>query len=99
LRSSLIVGLNPGIAVAQLEGPERGIEEMSGVHDRDRPVAYPFYFVTLGELELRMGRTAIVRERFRSAVDLARSPMQGRFFGRRLEACTLHHKEPRWGKP
>jgi len=87
LRPSPIVGLNRAIAIAQFEGPERGLEEMGIIRDRDRLVAYPFYFATLGELELRM----VACERFRSAVALARSPMERSFFERRLKACATGH--------
>jgi RNA polymerase sigma factor (sigma-70 family) len=87
LRPSPIVGLNRAIAIAQLEGPERGLEEMGRIEDRGRLVAYPFHYATLGELELRMGRNDVARERFRAAAALARSPMEGEFFTQRLNAC------------
>jgi RNA polymerase sigma factor (sigma-70 family) len=87
LRPSPVVGLNRAIAIAQLEGPERGIEEMGRIVDRDRLVAYPFYFAALGEFELRMGRQAVAGERFRAAAALARSPMERSFFSQRLDMC------------
>jgi RNA polymerase sigma-70 factor (ECF subfamily) len=87
LRPSPVVGLNRAIAIAQLEGPERGIEEMGRIVDRDRLVAYPFYFAALGEFELRLGRQAVAGERFRAAAALARSPMERSFFSQRLDMC------------
>jgi RNA polymerase sigma factor (sigma-70 family) len=86
LRPSPIVGLNRAIAIAQLEGPERGLEEMGRIKGRSRLVAYPFHFAALGELELRMGRHDVARERFRAAAALARSPMEREFFAQRLNA-------------
>ena len=53
---SPIVGLNRAIAVAQHEGPERGLREVQSIDDGDRLTAYPFYFAALGDLELRLGR-------------------------------------------
>ncbi|MBI3721031.1 MAG: hypothetical protein HY248_00630, partial [Fimbriimonas ginsengisoli] len=50
IRPSPIVALNRAIAVAQKEGPERGLEEISSITDRDRLDAYPFYPAALGEL-------------------------------------------------
>lgn len=91
LRSSPIVGLNRAIAIAQFEGPERGLEELATIADRDRLVAYPFYFAALGELELRMGRHEVARERFRAAMALARSSMERDFFEQRLEACITEN--------
>ena len=88
IRRSPIVGLNRAIAIAQFEGPERGLEELGKIADRDRLVAYPFYFAALGEFELRMGRFAVARERFLAAAALARSPMERSFFNQRLKICA-----------
>ena len=87
LRPSPIVALNRAIAIAQLDGPERGLEELGKIVDRDRLVAYPFYFAALGEFELLLGRTAVARERFRAATALSRSPMERSFFEQRLNMC------------
>lgn len=87
VRPSPIVALNRAIAVAQNEGPERGLEEIHAMPDRDRLAAYPFYPAALGELEFRRGRHETAREHFRAALALARSPMERRFFDRRVSAC------------
>lgn len=84
---SPIVALNRAIAVAQHEGPERGLEEVRAIVDRDRLAGYPFYAAALGELELRRGGTASAREHFRAALAAARSPMERRFLDGRLRAC------------
>src|SRR5215831_3950386 len=52
IHPSPIVALNRAIAVAQKEGPERGLEEIRAIPDIDRLNAYPFYSAALGELEL-----------------------------------------------
>ena len=41
------------------EGPERGLEEIRAIADRDRLRGYPFYFAALGELELSLRPAAI----------------------------------------
>ena len=87
IRPSPIVALNRAIAVAQNEGPERGLEEIRSITDCDRLAAYPFYSAALGELELRRGRDETAREHFRGALALARNPMERRFLDRRLGAC------------
>jgi RNA polymerase sigma factor (sigma-70 family) len=87
IRPSPIVALNRAIAVAQNEGPERGLEEIRSITDRDRLAAYPFYCAALGELEIRSGRQETAREHFRAALALARNPMERRFLDRRLGAC------------
>jgi RNA polymerase sigma factor (sigma-70 family) len=87
IRPSPIVALNRAIAVAQNEGPERGLEEILSIHDRDRLIAYPFYPAALGELEFRRGRREAAREHFRAALALARNPMERRFLEQRVAAC------------
>jgi predicted RNA polymerase sigma factor len=57
IRPSPIVALNRAIAVAQNEGPERGLEEIRSITDCDRLAAYPFYSAALGELEVAAGGT------------------------------------------
>jgi RNA polymerase sigma-70 factor (ECF subfamily) len=87
IRPSPIVALNRAIAVAQNEGPERGLEEMSSIADSDRLGAYPFYSAALGELEFRRGMHETAREHFRAAFALARNPMERRFLDHRVSAC------------
>jgi RNA polymerase sigma-70 factor (ECF subfamily) len=87
LRPSPIVALNRAIAIAQKEGPERGLEEISSIADRDRLAAYPFFSAALGELEFRCGRLEAARGHFRAALALARNPMERRFLDLRISAC------------
>jgi RNA polymerase sigma factor (sigma-70 family) len=87
IRPSPIVALNRAIAVAQNEGPERGLEEIHSIADRDRLAAYPFYSAALGELEFRLGRPETARGHFRAALALARNPMERRFLDQRVSAC------------
>lgn len=87
IRPSPVVALNRAIAVAQLEGPERGLEELRAIREADRLAAYPFYAATLGELELRRGHFDTAREHFREAMALARSDMERRFLENRMNAC------------
>jgi RNA polymerase sigma factor (sigma-70 family) len=88
IRPSPIIALNRAIAVAQHEGPDRGLMEILSITDSARLATYPFYFAACGELELRRGRREAAREHFRAALALARNPMERRFLDRRLNACT-----------
>ena len=94
IRPSPIVALNRAIAIAQDEGPERGLEEISSIADRDRLAAYPFYSAALGELELRRERYEVAGKHFRTALALARNPMERSFLDRRIGACErgTHHQ-------
>jgi len=84
---SPVVALNRAIAVAQLEGPERGLEEIRAIAGRDRLAAYPFYSAALGELELRSGRSGIARQHFQAAFGLARNSAERQFLEQRVAAC------------
>jgi RNA polymerase sigma-70 factor (ECF subfamily) len=84
---SPVVALNRAIAIAQRDGPERGLEAIDAIEDRDRLAGYPFYPAALGELELRRGRHEIARKHFRAALALARNPMERRFLDQRVGAC------------
>ncbi|MGO9602926.1 MAG: RNA polymerase sigma factor [Candidatus Binataceae bacterium] len=88
VRPSPVVALNRAIAIAQDQGPERGLEEIGSIADSDRLAAYPFYSAALGELELRCGRREIARRHFCAALARARNPMERRFFDRRIGACV-----------
>jgi RNA polymerase sigma factor (sigma-70 family) len=87
IRPSPVVALNRAIAIAQREGPERGLEEIRDIADLDRLTAYPFYPAAQGELELRRGRSDAAREHFRAALTLARNPSERRYFEQRVTAC------------
>jgi RNA polymerase sigma-70 factor (ECF subfamily) len=82
-----VVALNRAIAIAQVDGPERGLTEIQAIADRERLSTYPFYLATLGELELRRGQSARARTHFEAALQHARSPMERRFIEQRIRAC------------
>lgn len=87
LQPSPVVALNRAVAVAQRDGPARGLEEISRIADRPRLRRYPFYFTALGEFELRLGRRREARKQFETALRLARNPTETRFLQGRLEDC------------
>jgi RNA polymerase sigma factor (sigma-70 family) len=87
LRPSPVIALNRAIAIAQKNGPERGIAEIQAIQDQERLAKYPFYSAALGELELRRGRSEAARGHFQAARALARNATERRFLKERLEAC------------
>jgi RNA polymerase sigma-70 factor (ECF subfamily) len=88
IQPSPIVALNRAIAIAQAEGPERGLEEVRAIPEHDRLAEYPFFHATLGELELRRGHHCEARQHFVIAASKARSPMERGFLQRRARSCT-----------
>jgi len=87
IRPSPVIALNRAIAIAQLDGPEQGLQEIYAIHDLHRLSSYPFYPATLGELELRRGNYEVAKAYFSTALSLARNPMEHNFLQRRIDRC------------
>ena len=87
IRPGPVVALNRAIAVAQKDGPERGLDAIRAIDDADRLSTYPFLPAALGELELRRGDSAAAREHFSAALALARSPAERAHYRRRIGSC------------
>jgi len=84
---SPVVALNRSIAIAQREGPARGLEEIHAIPGSERLASYPFYHAALGEFELESGRPEVAREHFTNALALARNPEERHFLKQRVDAC------------
>jgi predicted RNA polymerase sigma factor len=85
---SPVVALNRAIAIGQRDGPERGLEAVEAIADRERLSDYPFYPAALGDLELRRGDREGARGHFRAALDRARNGAERRFLEKRIEQCS-----------
>jgi RNA polymerase sigma factor (sigma-70 family) len=86
IQPSPVVALNRAVAIAQHDGPARGLEEISRIEDRSRLARYPFLHIAIGELALRLGRTPEARRSFDKALVLARNEAERRFISQRLQA-------------
>jgi RNA polymerase sigma-70 factor (ECF subfamily) len=84
---SPVVALNRAIAIAQRDGPDRGLAELQSIANRDRLSHYPFLEAAMGELELRRGNRPIARTHFRSALALARNDAERRLLEKRVVSC------------
>jgi RNA polymerase sigma-70 factor (ECF subfamily) len=88
LHPSPVVALNRAMAVAQHEGPARGLEEINRITDTERLARYPFYAASLGELERRLGRLDAAATHFKKALTLARNDSERHFLEQRLAECN-----------
>jgi len=84
---SPVVALNRAIAIAERDGPERGLDALRGIAAADRLRRYPFYPAAMGELERRRGNLAAAQRHFESAAALARNAVERRFLERRVREC------------
>ncbi|MBS0364284.1 MAG: sigma factor, ECF subfamily protein [Proteobacteria bacterium] len=85
---SPVVALNRAIAIAQAHGPQRGLDALQEIADRERLADYPFLSSAMGEMELRCGRSAQAMPHFQAALRQARNPAERRFVERRIQACA-----------
>jgi RNA polymerase sigma-70 factor (ECF subfamily) len=85
---SPVVALNRAVAIAERDGPERGLSELRAIAGVKRLEGYLFYPAALGELELRLGHHAAAREHFAAALKLCNSDAERRFLQKRLTACA-----------
>jgi RNA polymerase sigma-70 factor (ECF subfamily) len=81
---SPVVALNRAIAIAQRDGPDRGLDALRAIADRARLERYPFYPAAMGELELRRGQREQARAHFEAALALARNDPERRFLLQRV---------------
>jgi RNA polymerase sigma factor (sigma-70 family) len=87
IRPSPVVALNRAMAIAESEGPERGLAAITTIEGVQRLAGYPFYPAAVAELELRLGRPLVARKYFELARALARNDVERRFLERRLDEC------------
>jgi RNA polymerase sigma factor (sigma-70 family) len=88
VRPSPVVALSRAIAVGELEGPLRALEELAEIPDRERLERSPFYAAAVGEEQLRAGELEGARTSFKTALTLARSPAERRYLELRLTKCA-----------
>lgn len=82
-----VVALNRAIAIAEIEGPARALEEVEGIDGREKLECYPFYFAALGEFKFRLGQMAPACDLFAKAQELARNESERCFLGERMRRC------------
>lgn len=88
LAPSPVIGLGRAMAVAERDGPARGLKELLELPGRERLAASPFHSAALGELELRLGNEAAAGEHFRVALSRARSEVERQYLRKRLPLAS-----------
>ena len=93
INPSPIVALNRAIAIAQRDGPDRGLVAMAAIANDERLAGYPFCSAALGELELRRGDRERARSHFQTSLGKARNATERRFLEQRLAVCDRPHAQ------
>jgi RNA polymerase sigma-70 factor (ECF subfamily) len=84
---SPVVALNRAVAVAEVRGPQAGIEAVGAIQNLQSLESYYLLHAVLGEFELRMNHTRAAAGHFRKALQLAEIKSEQTFLSRRLQAC------------
>jgi RNA polymerase sigma-70 factor, ECF subfamily len=80
---SPVVALNRAVAVAMVEGPQRGLELLAGIEGLEQ---YRLFHAARGDLLRRQDRSAEAVAAYRQARRLATNPAERRFLDDRLSA-------------
>jgi RNA polymerase sigma-70 factor (ECF subfamily) len=85
---SPVVALNRAVAVANVRGPEAGLQTVRAIHDREKLDSYYLFYSVIGELEMRLSNHPAAAEQFRKAFELAETKSERAFLLKRVQACT-----------
>ncbi len=84
---SPVVALNRAVAVAEVHGPQAGIEAVGAIRNLQSLEAYYLLHAVLGEFEIRLNHARAAAGHFRKAMQLAEIKSEQAFLAKRLQAC------------
>jgi len=87
LDDSPVVALNRAVALAEVHGPQAGIEALRASRNVDSLESYYLLYAVLGELESRLDHAGEAAKYFRKSLQLAEIKSEQAFLSKRLEAC------------
>jgi RNA polymerase sigma factor (sigma-70 family) len=86
LDNSPIVALNRAIVIANIHGPQAGLDAVAAITDADKLKSYYLYYAALGEFEERLNHREAAAAHFRKALALAELKSEKTFLSKRLQA-------------
>jgi RNA polymerase sigma-70 factor (ECF subfamily) len=84
---SPVVALNRAIVVANLDGPQAGLDAVAAIADLGKLGSYYLRYAVLGEFEARRGNFPAAAAHFKEALKLAGLPSERAFLSQRIETC------------
>ena len=92
--ASPVVALNRAVALAEVQGPQAGIDAVGAIQNRSSLESYHLLHAVLGEFESRLGHAPAAAAHFQKALQLAEIKSEQAFLAKRLQACvTAYQKE------
>jgi RNA polymerase sigma factor (sigma-70 family) len=85
---SPVVALNRAVAVANVDGPEVGLQAVHDIRDREKLDSYYLLYAVMGELEMRLNNRDAAAKQFRRSFELAETKSERTFLLKRLQYCV-----------
>ena len=85
LDDSPVVALNRAVAVANVHGPQAGIEAVEAIHNKNQLSSYYLLYAVLGEFEKQLNQFQAAADNFRKALELTELTSEKTFLAKRLE--------------
>ena len=86
LDDSPVVALNRAIVIANIHGPQAGLDAVAAIDDLDKLESYYLLYAALGEFEERLSHRESAANHFKKALDLAELKSEKTFLAKRLQA-------------
>jgi len=84
---SPVVALNRAVALAEVHGPQAGIEAVEAIQNLQSLESYYLLYAVLGEFESRMNHSRAAAAHFRKSLQLAEIKSEQVFLSKRLRDC------------
>jgi RNA polymerase sigma factor (sigma-70 family) len=84
---SPVVALNRAVALAEVDGPQAGLDVVHAIPDLQSLESYYLLHAVLGDFELQINRLPVAAAHFQRALELADMKSEQVFLGKRLQAC------------
>jgi RNA polymerase sigma-70 factor (ECF subfamily) len=84
---SPVVALNRAVALAEVHGPQAGIEAVNSIQNLQSLESYYLLHAVLGEFEARLNHSHAAARHFRKSLQLAEIKSEQVFLSKRLQAC------------
>ena len=90
---SPVIALNRTVAVAEVHGPQAGVEAVRAIRDIESLESYYLLHAVLGEFEWRLNRPLAAAVHFEKSLQLAEIKSEQAFLSKRLQACVQNNFE------
>jgi RNA polymerase sigma-70 factor (ECF subfamily) len=87
LDDSPVVALNRAVALAEVRGPQAGMDALSGIQNLPSLETYYLLYAVLGEFESRLNHPLSAAVHFRKSLQLAEIKSEQAFLAKRLQTC------------